>query len=143
MATYGFKYLEGPTHLIEKPCGTSTFVKGDAVYIGTGGRVKLAASDDRIFGIAQEDVKTWDTKILVHEISPDQKWVGESDGTASIAMEGNPYGINLTSGSQAINYGDTGPTLIVIQYDPQEDAVATAHNLIFRWQPATCQGLAG
>jgi hypothetical protein len=143
LATFGFQYIEGPTHLIEKPCGTSTFIKGDAVYIGTGGRVKLAASDDRIFGIAQEDVGDWDEKILIHEISPDQLWVGESDGTANIGMEGKPYGLNLTSGSQAINYGDTGPSVIIHQYDPQEDAVATAHKLIFRFQPDTCQGLVG
>lgn len=121
MATMGFAYIEGPTHLMEYPQAASqSFKKGDLVYL-VSGAVTIIAADTRIGGVAMEDAGATGDMIQINKIMPDQLWVAEADTTTTQAMEGDAFGLNIgTPGDMSIDIADTTDTAFqIVQLDPQ------------------------
>jgi len=120
LATMGFAYIEGPTHLMEYPQAASqAFKKGDLVYL-VSGAVTIIAADTRIGGVAMEDSGATGDMIQVNQLSPDQLWVAQADATTLQAYEGDAFGLNISTGDMSIDIADTTDTAFqIVQLDPQ------------------------
>ena len=142
MTTFGFRYIEGPVDVFNYPEDSTgdTFKCGDPVYI-VAGKVRIAASDQAIFGIAMQDAKADDLGALIRvaKIHPDQVWCAIADDTTTQAMEGLKYGLNISAGNCTIDLADTTTvTVIVMQLDPADGPVASAGKMWVRFLRAVC-----
>ena len=146
MATFGFRYLEGPVDKMEYPEGsTQSFKVGDPVELSAG-QLIIASDDQSILGIAEKDASgTAGTMIPVHIIHPDQLWTVQADTTTTQAMEGLAYGLNISAGNCSVDLGDTTTTTVVVkQLDPQDGPHTNAGGkLIVRFKPDVCAAIGG
>jgi hypothetical protein len=141
VTTFGFRYLEGPVDVFNYPEDTTgdTFKVGDPVYL-VAGKVRIAASDQAIFGIAMQDAKADDLGALVRvaRIHPDQIWCAVANNTTTQAMEGIKYGLNISAGNGTIDVADTTTvTVIVMQLDPSDGPVSSGKMWV-RFLRAVC-----
>lgn len=114
MTTMGFRLAEGnPVLKIYPEASGQTFVSGDLVYL-VNGKVTVIAADTSIVGIAGKGDVTTDAEIPVYIITPEQTYMCEIDTTSAIAYVGVDYGLNITSGSMAVNQGEESTTSVTL-----------------------------
>lgn len=137
MATLGFApYNCDKATIVHVPEGaTQTFKAGDLVYM-TSGTVKIATSDQTVFGAAVCDASgTTSTSIPVYVADPSTVWTAQVDTTSAASQIGAKYGLNIgTAGSMSIDIADTTTTSVrVIDIHPHDGAKALGR-VLFLWR---------
>jgi len=127
MATMGFRLAEGnPLVKIYPEASSQSFAAGDLVYL-VSGKVTVVAADTDLYGIAGKAASTTaDTEIPVYIITPEQTYMCEIDTTSAVAHVGVDYGLNITSGSMAVNQGEESTTSVTV-VDLVDVAGTTSH----------------
>lgn len=107
---------------------SASFAANELVTL-SGGYATIAA-DDGIFGVAMKastNVTTGNITIPIQVIAPDQIWIMQADTTTAVTMVGEDYGLNWTTGSQAVDLGDTTtPQIRIEKLDPRDGATTGA-----------------
>jgi len=129
MATMGFAIAKGNPNIRDFPeHGTAgSFVAGDLVDLN-GGKVRIAASDQKVMGVAQKAASgTEDTLIPIAQISSEQEWMCQVDATSAETNKGEDYGLNIgTAGSMSVDLGDTTTCSVnVLKLHARDGALAT------------------
>jgi hypothetical protein len=130
----GFQLKDGQNgQILDYPehATAGSFEAGDPVDLN-GGKVRIAASDQQIWGIAGADASgTTDTSIPVYVISPEQIWVAYADTTLNQTHVGNDYGLNISAGTSTVDIGDaTTTSVVILGIDERDTAGTTARALV-------------
>lgn len=107
---------------------SASFAANELVTL-SGGYATIAA-DDNIVGVAQKastNTTTGNATIPIQVITPDSIWIMDADTTTAVTQVGENYGINWTTGSQAVDIGDTTtPQVRVERLDTRDGATTGA-----------------
>jgi len=107
---------------------TSGFAVNEIVTL-SGGYATIAA-DDGVFGVALKAGSATSTDadritIPIQVITPDTIWIMQADATTAVTYVGENYGINWTTGSQAVDIGDTTTSQVRIMNLDSRDGATT------------------
>jgi hypothetical protein len=107
---------------------SASFAANEIVTL-SGGYATIGA-DDGVFGVAMKastNVTTGNITIPIQVITPDNIWIMQADTTTAVTQVGEDYGINWTTGSQAVDIGDTTtPQVRIEQLDTRDGATTGA-----------------
>lgn len=148
MTTFGFRWHEGPTDIREYPEDSGQSYKtGDPLCL-VAGQLRIAASDQLIWGIALQDATgtagaSSGLKQKVHVINPWQVWTAYDVGTSTQAKEGLKYGLTLSAGACYVDTTDTTTVTVVVQQLDPQDGPKAAGKMWVRFLPAVCQAIVG
>jgi len=136
MATQGFRWSGiGNSYVKDYPTdGVVDYAVNDLVGLDTSGRTTIA-TDSNIFGVALKLPTTTTTaEIPVQVITPDSVWIAEVDTTSVQTVVGEDFGLNYTTGSQAVDLGDTTTTKVRIEQLDTRDGAAAAGRVYVRFK---------
>jgi len=105
---------------------SASFAANEIVTL-SGGYATIGA-DDGVFGVALKastNVTTGNATIPIQVITPDTIWIMQADTTTAVTQVGEDYGINWTTGSQAVDLGDTTTPQVRIQNLDTRDGATT------------------
>jgi len=107
---------------------SASFAANEIVTL-SGGYATIGA-DDGVFGVAMKastNVTTGNITIPIQVITPDTIWIMQADTTTAVTQVGEDYGLNWTTGSQAVDLGDTTtPQVRIEQLDTRDGATTGA-----------------
>lgn len=137
MATMGFRWSGiGNSYAKDYPNdGGNDFAANDLIGLDTSGRVTIA-TDSNIFGVALKAPggTTTTTQIPVQVITPDSVWIAQVDTTSAQTVVGEDFGLNYTSGSAAVDLGDTTTTKVRIEQLDTRDGAKAAGRVYVRFK---------
>ena len=85
-------------------------------------------ADEGVVGVATKastNVTTGNVTIPIQVITPDTVWVMQADTTTAVTQVGEDYGLNWTTGSQAVDLGDTTTPQVKIHCLDTRDGATT------------------
>ena len=107
---------------------SASFAANEIVTL-SGGYATIGA-DEGVYGVAMKastNVTTGNATIPIQVITPDTIWIMQADTTTAVTQVGEDYGINWTTGSQAVDLGDTTtPQVRIEQLDTRDGATTGA-----------------
>ena len=136
MATYGFRFVEGP--LVKgkaASAATGTYKAGEVIGLSSGACV--IGNSGACAGIALQDAVTGGTTEFI-VLDPTQIWSVYYAGATSEAQKGEDYLMTFTTGSQRLSSTTTTPTCTVVRLDPR-DGPKAGGRLHVRFNQANCQ----
>ena len=105
---------------------SASFAANEIVTL-SGGYATIGA-DDGVFGVALKvstNVTSSHTTIPIQVITPDTIWIMQADTTTAVTQVGENYGLNWTTGSQAVDLGDTTTSQVRIMNLDSRDGATT------------------
>lgn len=133
--------LQGETLYYPEHATAGSFKGGDLVDLN-GGKVRLAAADTKIWGVAGKDAAgTVDTSTPVMLISSDQVWVAWADTTVNQTHVGNDFGLNIASASCTVDIADTTTTSVVILGIDERHVAGTTARVLVKFQNGVIQNV--
>jgi len=105
---------------------SASFAVNEIVTL-SGGYATIGA-DDGVFGVAQKastNVTTGNVTIPIQVIDPDVIWIMDADTTTAVTQVGEDYGLNWTTGSQAVDLGDTTTPQVRVEALDTRDGATT------------------
>ena len=105
---------------------SASFAANEIVTL-SGGYATIGA-DDGVFGVAMKastNVTTGNITIPIQVITPDTIWIMQADTTTAVTQVGEDYGLNWTTGSQAVDIGDTTTPQVRVEALDTRDGATT------------------